>query len=318
MVVQGRADGDLRDVGHPVRRCVDSVRRVLPGAELVLSTWKGASTTGLDVDVVVLNDDPGPVAPRISWGPPNNVNRQVVSTRAGLEAAQRPMALKLRVDMELVHDGALRLFGGWPDRSAECKVLTDRILVPTAYSFNPRRLYRRFPYMICDWSHFGRTDDLIDVWSTPHWDTSLEWMLGRRVVAVEQFIWMSLLNRHDQDAAYDRPNRVEHSELSIANNVVLLEAEDLGVRFDKFEVAAPHVAGCYTHDEWQRLYDRWCRGRPRWGVDRQSAFRTVLDRAWIRGVGSLVYGPPDDVAPVPRVAPPALTPNRPEVVRPST
>lgn len=319
VVVQGPVIGrptEPPDQRH-TERVLRSVRRAVPGAQVVLSTWKGSDLTGLDVDLVVLNDDPGPTrlrGPSSSWL--NNVNRQVVSTRAGLERINRPLAMKLRSDLELVDGRALSLFGGWPARAPKLQVFRERILVPSFYTFRHGRVFDRFPYQVSDWFQLGLHEDLLDLWSTPQWDVSFEWLLGRRTVSVEQWIWMSLLNRHDEDARFDRPDLTAHSALSVVNNTVVLEHEDLGLRFLKFEPALRHRVALLTHGEWQRQYERCCLGKHRYAADPQGVLRTVVARAWIRGLGARLFGEAFDInLDVAPVSPPA-TPNQAEVLSP--
>lgn len=317
VVIQGPVIGDSQgpEEQRHTQRVVTSVRRALPDSQVVLSTWQGADLRGLDVDTVVLNEDPGPVRLRgpSSWLS-NNVNRQVVSTRAGLELLGRPLAVKLRSDLELVDDRALRLFRRWPARAPDVRVLRERILVPTFYSFSARRVYDRFPYQVSDWFHLGLHEDLLEVWSTPHWDVSQEWLLGRRTVSVEQWIWMSLLNRHDEHAAFDRTDLLKHSELSVVNNTVVLEPEDLGIRFLKFHPALRHQVALLTHGEWQRQYDRECLGRPVRGVDRQALLRRLVAAVWIRGLAPRLFEEPFDMHLPVAPAPPAQTSNAPAVI----
>lgn len=85
--------------GSQLEACVDSIRRILPQAEIILSTWKGQSYNPDIVDYVVLSEDPGSVS---NWlGQSWNFNRMVVSTRNGLEKASRPYTLKFRADLRL-------------------------------------------------------------------------------------------------------------------------------------------------------------------------------------------------------------------------
>lgn len=320
VVVQGPIAGRPDDPpdARITQQTLRSVRTVLPAAELILSTWRGSDLTGLDADRVVLSEDPGPDRSRDLTTPIlNNVNRQVVVTRAGLEHATRRLAMKLRTDMLLVHDGVLTLHGGWPARADELRILEERVLAPTHFSFNPRRVYDngRFLYTVSDWSHFGLREDLLDLWSVPHWDVSFEWLLGRRIVAVEQWLWMSLLNRHDAGASFDRPDALRHSELSVANNTVLVEPEDMGVRFGKFELSARHRTALYTHGEWQRLYTRHCLRSPVAVHDAQGLLRTAADQLWLRRLSPRLIGElPFDARPVSAPVVPPATPNRPEVV----
>ncbi len=308
VVVQGPVLGSPDDPAHRrlTWRAVTSAREQLPGAEVILSTWRGSDIADMPVDRVVMSVDPGSTAPRDPTHVPNNVNRQVVSTRAGLAVAQRAYTLKLRSDMEVTGTGMLSLLHGWPARAAEGRVLGGRIVVPTFYTFNPRRVYSRFPYMVSDWAHFGTTEDVREVWTTPHWEPAYEWLLGRRIVASEQWIWMSLLNRHDMDAFIGRPDVLEHSELMLVNNAIVVEAEDMGVRMLKFTPHLGHQTAVFTHGEWQLLYEQVCGGTTAGRrVDRQALLRTLVDRLWIRGLALPIIGPPADLVPSPRPLAPA-------------
>src|SRR4051812_21161444 len=107
VIVQGPVVTKRTDGGLPwTVRCLASIRRHLPKAEVVLSTWKGEPVDGLDCDQLVLNDDPGSIADAVrqdcpwpDWRvKPNNVPRQIVSTREGLRVCRGEYALKLRTD----------------------------------------------------------------------------------------------------------------------------------------------------------------------------------------------------------------------------
>ena len=90
--------GPIHTQDNLTKRVLESVRTHLPDAELILSTWKGSQIDGLDCDVLLLNDDPGAINGY-------NVNRQIVSTRNGLQKATRTYAVKLRTDMQLTGTG---------------------------------------------------------------------------------------------------------------------------------------------------------------------------------------------------------------------
>ena len=58
---------DLKDISVVVqgaitnytKLCLESIRKYLPGAEIILSTWDDSNIDRLDYDVVIFNKDPG-------------------------------------------------------------------------------------------------------------------------------------------------------------------------------------------------------------------------------------------------------------------
>jgi hypothetical protein len=86
------------------KRALLSVRQHLPGAKIILSTWKGSDVDGLDYDELILNDPP--VAPTLlkSDGTLKFMtgNNQIVAMRNGLEKSQQKYTLTMRSDMVLL------------------------------------------------------------------------------------------------------------------------------------------------------------------------------------------------------------------------
>ena len=89
VVVQGAISGKSTDPEHYqiTKKVLQSIRKYLPGAEIILSTWKGSDVKGLDYDQLVESDDPGAVLLGEYNGVKafNNLNRQIVSSKAGLD-----------------------------------------------------------------------------------------------------------------------------------------------------------------------------------------------------------------------------------------
>jgi len=279
VVVQGAVAG--KPTQPPAKRftdrCLRSVRRVLPDAEIVLSTWRGSDVSELSYDKLVLSDDPGAV-PLDVRGTPNNINRQIVSTRAGLQAVERPYAIKLRTDFELLGNRFLDYFGKFNVRADEGRIFRERVVTSTVFSINARR-FAPMPFHPSDWFFFGRADDLRDLWDIPlapepetsRWcrddDRDQVPFLGGRTArfAPEQTMWLGLLRKHGDypcDHMTDVSRRaIELTELTIANNLVLESPARLGLKYLKnrrgtiwdFETFA-----VYTHAEWRRLYRRYC------------------------------------------------------------
>lgn len=304
VIVQGPIAGRPADP-HARRltlRGIESVRRHLPGAEIVVSTWKGADVTDLPFDRVVESDDPGGMRcddwpnTRSAFATPYNANRQIVSTREGVRAATRPYAMKLRSDMMLTGTGFLDYFGRYPARNAEWRILRERVVAPNWFSRDPRGA-SHLAFHPSDWFHFGRTEDLMDLWDSPLTDAEMPlWFKSRPMppeygethlyyrYTVEQYTWLAFLRKHGEVPFEHKldanPRAVALSELALVNNLVIADIGDLGLRFLKYKSSLVSWGTLYTHGEWQRLYRQYCDPafRPaRDGADaRKAAYNAVV------------------------------------------
>lgn len=272
VVVQGALGGS--DLAEQV---AESARRILPGCELVLSTWEGERELAVAVDRRVESADPG-AAWQIHEEWPSNTNRLLVSTKAGLDACTRRYTLKLRSDSPLSGTGFLDFFGRYPERAESLRLLRDRVVVINFYCWNPdSRPYGLFT--VADTVQFGNTEDLRTVWGRPLDDepaTSIwletrdrprpdkaPWAFFR--YTPEQLLWLGFLRQHleipfehyGDDTAASRPL----SELSLANNVVIIDPAEFGVELPRFAGRLPlEPDAVYTHAMWRAMYETYCAG----------------------------------------------------------
>ncbi len=143
---------------------VQAIRKVLPGAKIIVSTWEGAEIPrGLGAVKIVCSNDPGSLAPlKLIDNKANNVNRQIISTRAGMAAVETPFAIKLRTDCYLEHAGFLDYYAEQSRRDRGHR----RIVVSSFFTLDPS-LFERIPYHVSDWFQFGPTELLQSYWSAP-------------------------------------------------------------------------------------------------------------------------------------------------------
>lgn len=308
VVIQGPIVGSPtdRESDRVTAGCLRSLRKHLPGARLILSTWKGSNVDGLDFDEVVYSEDPGGFRFGYRYKPSmlNNVNRQIVSTMAGLERADRKYVLKFRSDMTMTHGGMLSYFGKYTDRSPQMKVAKERVLACTVYSRDPRLRFQ-YPFHPSDFVFFGLLEDVRDIWSAPLFvREDFEWFRDRvrpwpdfdsenyiRYVP-EQHIWLSYLRKHlDVDVCeymWDtRDDAIRASEISIANNLVLLTPKQLGIVWMKKKISARDWFSIYTNGDWHRMYREHCSPQAAVGMDVVKLWRYIelrrrgsLRRAW--------------------------------------
>ena len=111
-------------------RCLKSIYEKLPGAEVILSTWKGSKFDGLQYDKVVFSEDPG--AGKL-WNEEkilldNNMDRAIVSILEGIKNATRRYVLKVRTDLEIKKLGFLDNYGKFSEFDIEWKIVEERIV----------------------------------------------------------------------------------------------------------------------------------------------------------------------------------------------
>jgi hypothetical protein len=137
-----------------------SVRAMLPGAEIIFSTWRGSLVVA-DGFQLVLSDDPGNYID--VNGRPVNINRQIVAVNGGLREATRKYIFKIRHDTPLLNSNMIAppaLIPASPHRLFECKIAMPNICVR-----NPHALLQL--YSICDLVQFGLATDIRKLWNIP-------------------------------------------------------------------------------------------------------------------------------------------------------
>jgi hypothetical protein len=286
VVVQGPVYENL------TARVLRSVREQLPGSELILSTWANSQIEGLEYDQLVLSDDPGgyqqPHDPRYFY----NVNRQIVSSAAGLRAAGRRFAVKMRSDMLLRRTGFLDYFNRYPKRHLDYALFAQRVITPVGV--NPERGCSLF--MPNDWFSFGLTTDVLCLWElplAPEPETSRyfgihpeENRLGEADLNrfnPEQYIWVHCLSkkfripfRHNQDFSEEA---IRVAELALANNIILLTSTEIGLETPRHGSPTSAWAASYSHVEWVRLYRRYCDPAARVPFDFARPFKALALKA---------------------------------------
>lgn len=256
---------------------ISSVRRVLPSAEVILSTWENSDVSGLAADIVITSPDPGSIPSGLP-GPraTSNINRQIVSTQAGLEKASRPYILKARTDTVFHSANFLGAIHAFPAHG-KYHVLKERIVTPTRITLDPRRCPHAMH--MSDWVHAGLAEDIRLLWSLPlvteeealYWNSSTTplpkeeaiWLRDYRSrLAPEQYLFTHLMKNttlplpaHVWDTS---PELIVSTERAIADNLVLLSPKNYGFSFSKYPWPLVQRGICYTQAEFAELYKRHC------------------------------------------------------------
>lgn len=147
-------------------RIIERLKALEPTLQIVLSCWEtnratvnAACLTGI---TTVFSEDPG--APAIPGFKGDNIRRQLVSTRAGLEQVRTPWVVKIRSDIYIDPRRLPALISlctpiptGYPALFANKVVATSLTTLDARYT----GLY----FHVCDWFYLGRVEDVRTIFS---------------------------------------------------------------------------------------------------------------------------------------------------------
>ena len=283
VVVQGAVNRELTP------KCLVSIRKYFPGAEIILSTWEGTDVSGLEYDKLVLNKDPGGADCSVDGKGVNNCNRELVSTLNGLKLANRKYALKTRTDILFKNNNILKKKFLNLKREKEYSYLKDRVLVFSVYS----RIYgihnktgQKTPILFhpSDWLYFGLREDIFSLFNIPLTNEPefSQWFRNRPQTrngyqdvhpfrlwkfSPEAYIWTEYLRKNHHISIQDKlditPENIKLSDHSLVNNFYMADQCQLGIKLAKYNICQPRMErrdreGLYTNIYWQRRYRKFC------------------------------------------------------------
>lgn len=157
--------GEVREATLPG---LAELRRLYPDSQIVLSTYASArfdrdrAQLAALADAIVVSEDPGSLPPTVisPTAPPNNINRQIVSTAAGLRSVEAPFALKIRSDITIARRG---IEAAW-QRAFDQTGVAERLAAFSIYTRHPRGI-NGYLFHLSDWMTFGRTEEVRLYWS---------------------------------------------------------------------------------------------------------------------------------------------------------
>ncbi len=259
-------------------QCLESIKSVLPGAEIIISTWKGSDCSHLFYDQLILNEDPG----AISYNDHglknhyNNNNRQIVSTSRGLQKASRKYAIKMRGDFILKDTSFFSLMNTFT-RVNKYHFFKHRILVPDYVSRDPETIPLLFH--MSDLFQVGYTKDLQDLWDIPlqpEPETTRAYPYNTRFInnpfgnhtwnmrfTPEQYIWYAFAKKKGLDLGIkyycQTPAGITRTSLvSVMDNFIIASQEQLGIVIPATITGKFNPRYLYTHEKWKKLYEEIC------------------------------------------------------------
>lgn len=280
VVIQGKIDKNLSF------NFLKSIKKVLPKSEIILSTWEGTCTEGLEYDKLVLNQDPGGIKHDFTiYNKPrsiNNFNRQLISTRNGILKVNRKYCLKLRTDLDIQSQKFLTYWNKFTIRNKKYKMFEHRVLCSSIFSREYSCQYGTgfpTPFHPSDFWLFGLTSDLKNYFESCPLQTLEEggnWkfkypnrlpyitMLWR--FAPEQFFCVNWVKKYYTNLSfYDwsdwNQENIYLSNNILYNNFIFLDFDQSGIFSQKHKWSFKNIdfiQGLITYQHFQKQYKNYC------------------------------------------------------------
>jgi hypothetical protein len=247
-----------------------SIRKYYPNAEVILSTWSGSEISSQHqslCDQVVLSDDPGDG----TYGKPLlNINRQIISSKAGLDKATRTYAIKTRTDLNFTSDSLAYFMGLNLARLPEFSLGHGHICVAD-FSTRSHVSGLKVPFWVCDFVYAGKTEDVQKVFDVGLYrKEDFEYYLTHkkpdymyRQKDVFQYTPETYLAFHYLKQGRDIPfeNSYDNNPVAMSlysklliNNFIVLGEKQLGITSLKYHLPIHPPRKLMTYPKWNALY----------------------------------------------------------------
>jgi len=272
------------------KKTLHSIRKNLPDAEIILSTWEGSSVDSLEYDILILNKDPGAICQTNFRHKTiyNNLNRMIISTNNALKQVNRKYTLKLRTDAYIDNLGFLSAFDLFPERCERYKLFSKRILASTLFSrisINKYGNKTELPFHLSDWWFFGLTEDVkklllsSELTQEPYFSNYFEYPENKDKNSVyEKFTWQfapeqylaySCFSKYYDDIRMEDCSDItdlinRKSQICMVNNFIFLEYKQSGIRSLKYTcsknelLAGNQYLDLYSFYRFESEYKKYC------------------------------------------------------------
>lgn len=255
---------------------ISILRSVFKECEVIVSTNDRVLINDLkysDIDQLVINDDIGelpslkfPLSEKNEVN--NNINKQILSSKKGIEAATNSIVLKIRTDQVILDNSILKLWNNIK-KIPHYNNKKGRIITSSIFSINPR-YSERMPYHISDMLQLGYKEDLISYFSAPaypfeyatwyernpHHPSSNEYERSfRSRFAVEQWLAMHYMFDGEENFPISYHNEwdkdiIEHFENLLSEFFIIAHPDDIHLRASKFSnYESYYNTQCYSTKE---------------------------------------------------------------------
>lgn len=276
-------------------KCINSIRKYLPGSTIIFSTYKNEYVKDLDYDILVESDDPG--ATLLSNKMYNNINRILTTTKAGLEKVKTLYCIKMRSDLIFNNEKILsNIFEKFTKRDKNFSIFKQRVVFYPLWSrqfefiANIHKILT--PFYLSDWFCFGLTEDIKNYFekcpSTLEPDFTNYYKKEKNRIkgfydpnvcwrfSPEQWFCVNFFKRYYKSANMScsqdySEERMALSNQILSNNIIIAGYDEIGVYIQKeiYKKISKNIdkemqknpiwlSGIFSHYKFLKLYKQYC------------------------------------------------------------
>jgi|GEM_PF-5069722 len=235
-------------------KCIESIRTHYPDSKIIfsLSSPSLENKSTYNVDEFTFSDDPGGID--IKGKKLLNVNRQIVSSLAGIKKANTKWVCKVRADMYFSKYISFEKIYRKKNNSSTKKVFDEKVIVSDITTKN-FELKDEYVDHVSDWLYFGLTTDLYKLFNIPLYDEAvIELASPLSAVSAERYIW----TKHLFNKSFGF-RTVSLAQEYLVNNAIIISAKKKGIKCYKKGYSFPFgVNGFsqYNEQDWHSLYKK--------------------------------------------------------------
>lgn len=238
---------DYKILNQYIKKC----KKILPNAEIVISTWKGQKCGDLiGCDVIVENE---PIINRYfdkEDGYECNLERMLLTTTEGIKACTKKYVLKLRTDLDLCNKKFIKYFNKY-NIITNNSFFLERVLLVNVGCIKLLTM-QALPtpcIHLSDWVHFGTKIDLLKIWDIKYdinkmndsfhsnnFLTNFEGNLD--IIPSESVIWFSLIfgeNLYSRELLSNNLYIKKYYEF-ISHNLIIIEPWKIKIKSSKYPI----------------------------------------------------------------------------------
>ncbi|MEI0799641.1 WavE lipopolysaccharide synthesis family protein, partial [Brachyspira intermedia] len=257
--------------------CLNSIRKYLPESEIILSTWEGSNTYGLDYDTLVLNKDPGSVICDSINNLYNNTNRQLISTQNAIKKVSRKYILKFRTDNILYGNNFINYLNEYINYNNEYKIFKNKIITTSIFSKEYSDITKfPTPFHVSDFFLFGLSCDIKDYFDNTkllndyelsNYKLKYKYKVPNPELTFryspEQYFCYSWLKKHFDNIVFDdwsdwNFRNIEISNNIISNNFIVLDPDQISFYNPKHQYSFKNtynIYGLITYSRFNYMYN---------------------------------------------------------------